>query len=480
MPLLPRLHDAALWTTRTHQLPHVTPGPLLPLAEQAASALRASRATVAIFEATSGGLINAALQSAPGASAFTTCGAVTYSSRKGAPVLGGDLSLPQPADADAYVASKQAWTQGLARAKRLETGATWCVAESGACGPTFHFPELSAGFTAVFISGPIERGVLFRSEHAERESNMWAFTKAALDLLAETIALSATANGAPAAAEAAAEGGLAVAGALLLAKDDRYGGVEIEVPAAASSHLSAARFGRELAAALVGWQAQGKRGLWLKVPLECADAVGAAVACGFSYHHAKPEYVLLTRWLPADVHSALPGYAFTQIGVGGVVVNAKGEVLMVQERVAPMPIFQGSWKLPGGLADPSENFADTVAREVLEETGVAAQSEGVVSLRHTHGYRFGQGDIYVLLRLRVAEGQDTLRIDERELAAACWMSRAQIESLVERDTTAPLAGKVSASNLKMINNALDGKLIVGSELVTSRGPVPAMLYTAEP
>ena len=60
-----------------------------------------------------------------------------------------------------------------------------------------------------------------------------------------------------------------------------------------------------------------------------------------------------------------------RVQVGGVVVNSLDEVLMVQERVSPLPLFQGSWKLPGGLADPGEDFATTVRREVIEETGVA-------------------------------------------------------------------------------------------------------------
>ena len=101
----------------------------------------------------------------------------------------------------------------------------------------------------------------------------------------------------------------------------------------------------------------------------------------------------MTRWLP-DTPSPLPKYGFTQIGVGGVVLNSKNEVLMVVERTSPLAMFQGSWKLPGGLADPGEDFAKTVLREVCEETGVTGSLEGVVSLRHTHGLRFGQGDMY--------------------------------------------------------------------------------------
>lgn len=216
-------HSPELWTT-VSGLPSISPGPLAPLAEQAAAALRARGHSIAVFEATTGGLINAALQSVHGASAFTTCGAVTYSSRKGAAVLGGDLSPPAASDASSYILSKQAWTQGLARAKRRETGATWCVAESGACGPTFAHDGLHAGFTALFIAGPVERGLLVRSSHAEREGNMWSYAKAALDLIAETLPL---ADG----AAAAAADGEAREAPLLLAKEDRYGGVEIEVRA---------------------------------------------------------------------------------------------------------------------------------------------------------------------------------------------------------------------------------------------------------
>ena len=54
----------------------------------------------------------------------------------------------------------------LARRKRLEVGSTWCVVENGACGPTFNYPDLTTGFSAIFVSGPVERGLLVRSTHA--------------------------------------------------------------------------------------------------------------------------------------------------------------------------------------------------------------------------------------------------------------------------------------------------------------------------
>ena len=261
----------------------------------------------------------------------------------------------------------------------------------------------------------------------------------------------------------------------LTTKEDRYGGVELSV----APGTDAAQFGHELSARIGEWQQAGKRGLWLTVPTAAASCVGHAVSAGFEFHHAKPGYVLLTRWLP-DTPSPLPAYSFTQIGVGGMVVNAAGSVLMVVERVSPLAQMQGEWKLPGGLADPGEDFADTVAREVREETGVRASLEGVVSLRHSHGFRFGQGDVYVVVKLRADE--EAITVDKNELLDARWMSRDEIAALVTDPAGGvPLAGKVSKNNGKMIDAAFSGTLIGGAPLPTSRpGGKPSMLYTAPP
>jgi len=228
--------------------------------------------------------------------------------------------------------------------------------------------------------------------------------------------------------------------------------------------------------ALDKWAAAGKQGIWLRLPREAHAFVSAAVAARFRYHHATEGYLQLTRYLPRGP-SPLPRYAFTQLGVGGVVVNDAGEVLMVQERVSPSPRMQASWKLPGGLAEVGEDFAATVAREVAEETGVETALDGIVSLRHSHGRRFGQGDIYVVVRLRAQSA--AIHLDQGELADARWMSKAEIDQIRETDEDKgkSLAGKVSAGNHEMIQNALSGALIEGVEILDSKG-VGTMLYRA--
>jgi len=440
--------------------PAVAPGPLSELAAEAAELLKKNGQTVTVYESTTAGLIQAALQAVPGASVYTTCGAVTYSSKKAAALLGADMSTPKPANGAAYKESKNRWTQRVARHMIGEIGATWCLSESGACGPTFNYPDVTTGFTSVFVTGPVEKGIMIDSPHCNREANMWSFAKAGLDLLAECVkeATELSQHGKP------------EFDAPFTVKEDRYGGVEVEV---LEGQGSVARFSNKLQEGLSSWSTGGKKGIWLRVPLSSAALVGEAAAQGFVFHHAKTEYVLLTKWLP-EGPSPLPKYGFTQIGVGGIVVNSKDEVLMVQERISPLPIFQGTWKFPGGLADPGEDFVETVIREVREETGVTGSLLGIVSLRHSHGYRFGQGDIYVVVKLRAAS--EEINMDENELMGACWMSLDEIKSkVVEAGET--LDGKVSANQWKVIESAFAGPLITGSQLPNSRGGKPNMLYT---
>lgn len=109
-------------------------------------------------------------------------------------------------------------------------------------------------------------------------------------------------------------------------------------------------FVHELRSELEAWVAAGKRGLWLTIPAACHAYISAARSAGFDFHHATPEGIVLTRWLP-KTPSPLPRFAFTLIGVGGVVLDERGHVLMVQEMVSPAPRMQGSWKYATAVWD---------------------------------------------------------------------------------------------------------------------------------
>jgi len=58
------------------------------------------------------------------------------------------------------------------------------------------------------------------------------------------------------------------------------------------------------------------------------------------------------------------GYATPKVGVRGAVFDAAGRILMVRETVD-----QNRWTLPGGWADVNQTPAQSVVREVFEESG---------------------------------------------------------------------------------------------------------------
>jgi ADP-ribose pyrophosphatase YjhB (NUDIX family) len=58
------------------------------------------------------------------------------------------------------------------------------------------------------------------------------------------------------------------------------------------------------------------------------------------------------------------GYATPKIGVRGAVFDGEGRILMVREAVD-----EHRWTLPGGWAEVNQTPAESVAREVFEESG---------------------------------------------------------------------------------------------------------------
>jgi len=155
---------------------------LLPLAQTIAQRLIVRRQTIAIAESSTGGLIAAALLAVPGASAYFLGGAVVYTKTARAALLGignADMQDLRPAS--------EAYALLLARRTRDRHSAIWGLGETGATGPTGNRYGDPAGHTCIAVAGPVERAVTLRTGSAERLSNMDAFAKRGLELLAEVI-----------------------------------------------------------------------------------------------------------------------------------------------------------------------------------------------------------------------------------------------------------------------------------------------------
>jgi len=155
---------------------------LLPLADKIAARLIERRETIAVTESSTGGLIAAALLAVPGASACFLGGAVAYTKAARLALLGiGD------ADMQGLRPSTEAYSLLIARRVRERHNATWGLGETGATGPTGNRYGDAAGHTCIAIAGPVERAITLETGSADRQANMLAFARRALELLDEVL-----------------------------------------------------------------------------------------------------------------------------------------------------------------------------------------------------------------------------------------------------------------------------------------------------
>lgn len=126
--------------------------------------------------------------------------------------------------------------------------------------------------------------------------------------------------------------------------------------------------------------------------------MNVAAKHGFYFHHAKKaeNYVNMCLWMDETMPDRLPAYADHFVGVGGLVVNSKHEVLLIQENRSKGTGADKPWKLPGGLVDSGESIKEAVQREVLEETGVKAEFQGMLAMREQMDYKYGAADFYIV------------------------------------------------------------------------------------
>ncbi|CAB4309926.1 unnamed protein product [Prunus armeniaca] len=216
---------------------------------------------------------------------------------------------------------------------------------------------------------------------------------------------------------------------VLDAFDDEYGGVIVD-PERLPANPNA--FGYILHSSLSHWSMEGKKGIWLKLPVERAELVPVAIKEGFEYHHAERGYVMLTYWIP-EGPCMLPANASHQVGIGGFVINENNEVLVVQEKHYA-PACAGFWKIPTGFILESEEIFTGAVREVKEETGIDTEFVEVIAFRHAHNVAFEKSDLFFICMLRPLSTEIT--VDDLEIEAAKWMPLDEFveQPLIQEDS----------------------------------------------
>jgi ADP-ribose pyrophosphatase YjhB (NUDIX family) len=113
------------------------------------------------------------------------------------------------------------------------------------------------------------------------------------------------------------------------------------------------------------------------------------------------------------------------IGVGGLVFNAQGQILLVARKNPPRA---GEWHIPGGKLEPGESLTECCAREIFEETGIRAIPQNIVAIadRRIDGFHYVIIDF--LAQLEDPE-EGRFPTPASDAAEAGWFSPQEIKLL---------------------------------------------------
>lgn len=128
-------------------------------------------------------------------------------------------------------------------------------------------------------------------------------------------------------------------------------------------------------------------------------------------------------------------------GIGAVAVR-EGKVLLVRRANPPM---QGRWTLPGGVLELGEPLADSVAREVREETGLAVEVLDLVEVVERIDHEDARIRFHYIIAdylCRVVGGELHASSDA---SAAVWAVPADFDAL----NLDPLTRQVSEKGLRL-------------------------------
>uniref|UniRef100_A0A7I5EEV6 Nudix hydrolase domain-containing protein n=1 Tax=Haemonchus contortus TaxID=6289 RepID=A0A7I5EEV6_HAECO len=186
------------------------------------------------------------------------------------------------------------------------------------------------------------------------------------------------------------------------------------------------RFASEIIETFKAWKAGKLNGAWVHISLQDSHVVPHLAKLGFNFAHAATSEMTMTCWL-SDKPSRLPPTTLSYYSVSGLVIDGTGRVLMVREQRRKF-----IWKFPGGMPEPYENLLETAERKVLEETGVVAKGEAVISLRQRlHTEYTGSCGFFFLCLMKYIRDANVGRVEtvSDEIVDVRWFTRDEINSM---------------------------------------------------
>jgi 8-oxo-dGTP diphosphatase len=125
-----------------------------------------------------------------------------------------------------------------------------------------------------------------------------------------------------------------------------------------------------------------------------------------------------------------PHWADPKVGVGAVVHDDAGRLLLVRRAVEP---GLGRWALPAGYVDAGDDPRDAAAREVLEETGLVVRVGAVLDVYPSGLAAAGGASFFLAFAADVVGGE--LRAGD-DAADAAFFAADELPPLAFRSTEA--------------------------------------------
>jgi len=154
----------------------------------------------------------------------------------------------------------------------------------------------------------------------------------------------------------------------------------------------------------------------------------------------------------------IPSTIKPSIGIGGIVFDHSGCVLLIRRATAPA---RGQWSLPGGRQEAGETMREACRREIGEETGLEVSPGRIVAVveRRVEGFHYVIVDFLATL-------QSALPATPRaagDVSEARWVPMNEIDRLRLGDGLSPIlvvaeamaAGKAVGGLIDVAGSGLD-------------------------
>ncbi|CAJ0594538.1 unnamed protein product [Cylicocyclus nassatus] len=195
--------------------------------------------------------------------------------------------------------------------------------------------------------------------------------------------------------------------------------------------LKTMQFEEMLFDSLEAWKRLDVEIVRITVELEDSFLIPILAKYGFKFSSLTAENVTMSKWLPLYAQSPLASLGCNYHSVACMVLDNLGRILMVKEQKR----ISLGWKFPGGKASGCEGIFETARRKVLEETGVRAIPDAIISLRHKAALPYSNiGTFFFGCLMHSKDGheeRDPPFYPEGYLVS--WFTRRELRGLGEED-----------------------------------------------